>query len=825
VVDPVLHPYEIVKSERWSFGLFTSFTLNLGFFETVVYDAWRGRRSQELVVVVDRKGYAQSLADHRAAGAGQRYKIVPVAVNLGVFHPKVGFLANNTHCILMVGSGNLSFGGWGKNFELLDVVDSSETATPFVGFRDFLLGLNEIQDVSTFRVADTEWITTALSCLPKPSPSKDEGPIFLHSLRESISSQLKKILNNQGVESLSVLSPFHDQDGESVCELAAAINSKQTRVIASVGPKGPVSSFPFGLKLKTKVDPFILVTDDKRPVHAKWIEITCKDSKVVLTGSVNATRPALSTTHNVEAGILRHQAVGFPGPFKLKACPLPTRTRFDLFEDESPSRESVVYVTLDPSNRLRGTLLGKNVAGQWEARIVRPAGNAIPPEQAPAVLINVTEEGEFVSDVARFTNELLEFEPGLQLRLTRGQNLARGWIHSELALRSSTLSRLASAVVGLFQNSGVTSDLREFVVEVLKCVKSGMSISQKTSSQAHKQAPNVGFGSKVRRRHDRSGQSQPDLITMLFERLGHDLTRARSSRDFRPNWSQENATGIETDSDDDQTDATAKDKLKDQISLTLEDMHERMELAARHLSREDPLCATLLIIWLDCSFAVYAKSGDRASAIRFLKRWTAAALSRINLSRSKPIERGLRSFLTALRSNEQHSMRLKSILVAALCIEAVLEGEVENLATLRRTREYIEDYFRDFSKAFDSNLLPDSSSEFVTLLLGDAGADYVSLLTAVEGVSTRRSILSSALKRFREGGRFEVEPTILQSDSVRELVGRIQQDLSAKVAPVGRGASACPSCHMSLASVVQDLNRDMIVSCPSCHAILIRTLS
>ena len=47
---PMLHPYEIVRSERWSFGLFTSFTLNLGFFETVVYDAWRGRRSQELNV-------------------------------------------------------------------------------------------------------------------------------------------------------------------------------------------------------------------------------------------------------------------------------------------------------------------------------------------------------------------------------------------------------------------------------------------------------------------------------------------------------------------------------------------------------------------------------------------------------------------------------------------------------------------------------------------------------------------------------------------------------------------------------------------------------
>lgn len=188
------------------------------------------------------------------------------------------------------------------------------------------------------------------------------------------------------------------------------------------------------------------------------------------------------------------------------------------------------------------------------------------------------------------------------------------------------------------------------MVEVLKCAKSGISISQRTSSGAPKQAPNVGFGSKVRRGHGRSWQSQSDLITMLFERLGQDLTRARPIRDFRR--SQENAIGTEFDADEDQTDAAVKGKLEDQISLTLEDMHERMELAARKLSREDPLCATLLVIWLDCSFAVYAKSRDRVSAIKFLKRWTAAALSRINLRRSKPIERGLRRFLTALRSDE-----------------------------------------------------------------------------------------------------------------------------------------------------------------------------
>lgn len=171
------------------------------------------------------------------------------------------------------------------------------------------------------------------------------------------------------------------------------------------------------------------------------------------------------------------------------------------------------------------------------------------------------------------------------------------------------------------------------------------------------------------------------------------------------------------------------------------------------------------------------------------------------------------------------SVRLRSILVAALCTEAVLERGIDNIATLRRTREYIESHFGDFNKAFDFRRLPDPSSEFVTLLLGDSGGDYASLLSAVERVSTRRSILSSALKRFREGEGFGVEPTILQGASARELVSRIQKDPSAKIAEVGRGASACPFCHMSLAPVVRDLNSDMIVSCPSCHTILIRTLS
>jgi hypothetical protein len=38
----------------------------------------------------------------------------------GVFHPKITVLTAPDECHLLVGSGNLTFGGWGGNFEVID---------------------------------------------------------------------------------------------------------------------------------------------------------------------------------------------------------------------------------------------------------------------------------------------------------------------------------------------------------------------------------------------------------------------------------------------------------------------------------------------------------------------------------------------------------------------------------------------------------------------------------------------------------------------------------------------------------------------------------
>src|ERR1019366_5811633 len=78
---------------------------------------------RNFIVMADLEGYRSSLADAGAIGVGRSYDLVPVKVKNGVFHPKIAVLIDDQGTVrATVGSGNLSFGGWGYNTEVLDVL-------------------------------------------------------------------------------------------------------------------------------------------------------------------------------------------------------------------------------------------------------------------------------------------------------------------------------------------------------------------------------------------------------------------------------------------------------------------------------------------------------------------------------------------------------------------------------------------------------------------------------------------------------------------------------------------------------------------------------
>ena len=64
-----------------------------------------------------------------------------MALPNGVFHPKCIYLSGADGDVLLVGSGNLTFGGFGRNVEVLEVMTAAVCPWVFHEFGEYLNAL------------------------------------------------------------------------------------------------------------------------------------------------------------------------------------------------------------------------------------------------------------------------------------------------------------------------------------------------------------------------------------------------------------------------------------------------------------------------------------------------------------------------------------------------------------------------------------------------------------------------------------------------------------------------------------------------------------
>jgi hypothetical protein len=84
---------DVVNGSKWQRALFTTYALSLSFFESILLRSLPQAGCQEIWVVSDVQGYRGSLIERRSQGVGQEFRLVPVALRHGVFHPKCIYLA------------------------------------------------------------------------------------------------------------------------------------------------------------------------------------------------------------------------------------------------------------------------------------------------------------------------------------------------------------------------------------------------------------------------------------------------------------------------------------------------------------------------------------------------------------------------------------------------------------------------------------------------------------------------------------------------------------------------------------------------------------
>lgn len=438
---------DVIMSQKWERALFTTYALSLTFFESYLLPPLRKAGCETVDILVDKDGYRASMMERRSLSVGQEYGLIPVSLNTGIFHPKCVYLCGESRDVLFVGSGNLTFGGYGKNIEAFDGVDSSKHPNVFFEFSEFL---RDLMDSPSISIPSHPRITEMVNRAARyRHGGVDEGVRFLHSLHSSFADQLVTAARQiKGVNELLVLSPFHHPAGRPIFDLARKIGVKS--VLIGVPPGAQPSTFPvkeaesWGIRVSYQAPQ---VEKPKRPLHAKWIEIRGKTT-ITCVGSVNATEQSLGSTHNVEAALLRTVGRGATDSV-WKDAKAPRHVPSELIR--AGTGELIVFATLLPNQRIEGILFGHvKPSGIWQARI------EVGTEVKASAEVDIDDKGSFVlgSTGASFSRDLR----GVQITLVRGEDTARGWLQIESMLNMPSQSRRAMHAIGRMLSRQETLD-------------------------------------------------------------------------------------------------------------------------------------------------------------------------------------------------------------------------------------------------------------------------------------------------------------------------------------------------------------------------------
>lgn len=164
------------------------------------------RKLQEIPVLV--------MADSGHVRTGRRlpYDLL-LASERRTFHPKLSLLLHRDRALLVVGSGNLTTGGYGGNAEsgAVLVIDYAEDGHLLWDVVDFLEKCG-VRGEAWGRILET------LDPLSRRPSGRREGlPRFLHTFsgRPLLDQFLDGLPNDATVRSVGLLAPFHQEDGAS----------------------------------------------------------------------------------------------------------------------------------------------------------------------------------------------------------------------------------------------------------------------------------------------------------------------------------------------------------------------------------------------------------------------------------------------------------------------------------------------------------------------------------------------------------------------------------------------------------------------------------
>lgn len=324
-------------------ALFTTYTFTPEWFEATLLPLLRRGNCKQICVILDSTEARSSIRETVSMHGGAAYRIMSVQpkgagaekASGGIFHPKVAYIETEDEDFFIVGSGNLTPAGQGRQLEVLDGVKASQEPEVFTEVAAFFNGLRtrltslEPEDDEVLK-SYAERAASQADKFQRENADEARSAWLVTTLNEVAGDQFARLAKARGATSkLTVLSPFHDAPASAALRLQSEVRASELRI--GIGhrlvttpapneptPKGKKKTVQEKLYLAPFLDSvtkkntlaFVLPTlpkgELKRKLHAKWFEAQGKSGAcVVMTGSVNATQQSLWTCRNVEVSLVR----------------------------------------------------------------------------------------------------------------------------------------------------------------------------------------------------------------------------------------------------------------------------------------------------------------------------------------------------------------------------------------------------------------------------------------------------------------------------------------------------------------------------------------
>ena len=316
------------KNVIYHSAILTTYAIDLIHFDNQLLNMLHRKQICSVNVFVDSNQMDKSMeyvSPMFIQNLGKKYSITNVN-STGAFHPKINFFIGDEAVMVILGSGNLTVAGHGKNHEVftgLMIDKTNKSHRPLIEecWQYLCQFTKQCDDFNCNRILkeipeNCIFLDPGFKVVPHSMHKVQDdlqAALLYNDSQSSILQQISKIVPVDKVKTITVLSPYFDEYGDSLIALANLCPNSKINVLIHKDCVLPPTKLPKNERInffdfcETSRGKKVFKTYN-RQLHAKVFHFKTKDSEYCVIGSANATKAGLGTMTkrgiNEEFGVL-----------------------------------------------------------------------------------------------------------------------------------------------------------------------------------------------------------------------------------------------------------------------------------------------------------------------------------------------------------------------------------------------------------------------------------------------------------------------------------------------------------------------------------------